>query len=108
MLGSAGVEAVQNNCYGNGHRCGHEHGRASRVPRDPLGSRAIAVPEKDTRGRRGAKSGKPTTQTAALHRHVACSACEVRILWVKAGKILPVDTGGKIRSFNLLRHLANG
>jgi polysaccharide biosynthesis protein PslH len=30
----------------------------------------------------------------------------VRILWVKAGKILPVDTGGKIRSFNLLRQLA--
>jgi glycosyltransferase involved in cell wall biosynthesis len=30
----------------------------------------------------------------------------VRILWVKAGKILPVDTGGKIRSFNLLKHLA--
>src|ERR1035441_627562 len=28
------------------------------------------------------------------------------ILWVKAGKILPVDTGGKIRSFNILRHLA--
>lgn len=30
----------------------------------------------------------------------------MRILWVKAGKILPVDTGGKIRSFNLLKHLA--
>lgn len=30
----------------------------------------------------------------------------MRILWVKAGKLLPVDTGGKIRSFNLLRHLA--
>jgi polysaccharide biosynthesis protein PslH len=30
----------------------------------------------------------------------------VRILWVKAGKLLPVDTGGKIRSFNILRHLA--
>jgi glycosyltransferase involved in cell wall biosynthesis len=30
----------------------------------------------------------------------------VRILWVKTGKLLPVDTGGKIRSFNLLRHLA--
>lgn len=29
----------------------------------------------------------------------------VRILWVKAGKLLPVDTGGKIRSFNLLREL---
>jgi glycosyltransferase involved in cell wall biosynthesis len=31
----------------------------------------------------------------------------LRILWVKAGKILPVDTGGKIRSYNILRHLAH-
>jgi sugar transferase (PEP-CTERM/EpsH1 system associated) len=30
----------------------------------------------------------------------------VRILWVKAGKLLPVDTGGKIRSYNILRALA--
>ena len=30
----------------------------------------------------------------------------MRILWVKGGKILPVDTGGKIRSYNILRHLA--
>lgn len=30
----------------------------------------------------------------------------MKILWVKAGKLLPVDSGGKIRSFNLLRHLA--
>jgi glycosyltransferase involved in cell wall biosynthesis len=30
----------------------------------------------------------------------------MRILWVKAGKLLPVDTGGKIRSFNILRQLA--
>jgi glycosyltransferase involved in cell wall biosynthesis len=30
----------------------------------------------------------------------------VRILWVKAGKLLPVDTGGKIRSYNILRLLA--
>jgi polysaccharide biosynthesis protein PslH len=30
----------------------------------------------------------------------------VRILWVKSGKMLPVDTGGKIRSFNILRQLA--
>lgn len=29
----------------------------------------------------------------------------VRILWVKAGRLLPVDTGGKIRSVNLLRQL---
>jgi glycosyltransferase involved in cell wall biosynthesis len=31
----------------------------------------------------------------------------VRILWVKAGKLLPADTGGKIRSYHLLKHLAN-
>jgi len=30
----------------------------------------------------------------------------VKVLWVKAGKLLPVDTGGKIRSYNLLRLLA--
>jgi len=30
----------------------------------------------------------------------------MRILWVKAGRILPVDTGGKIRSYNLARQLA--
>ena len=30
----------------------------------------------------------------------------MKILWAKAGKLLPVDTGGKIRSFNILRHLA--
>jgi polysaccharide biosynthesis protein PslH len=30
----------------------------------------------------------------------------MKILWVKAGKLLPVDSGGKIRSFNILRHLA--
>jgi glycosyltransferase involved in cell wall biosynthesis len=29
----------------------------------------------------------------------------LRILWVKAGKLLPVDTGGKIRSYNILRDL---
>lgn len=30
----------------------------------------------------------------------------MKILWVKAGKLWPVDSGGKIRSFNILRHLA--
>jgi glycosyltransferase involved in cell wall biosynthesis len=29
----------------------------------------------------------------------------LRVLWVKAGKLLPVDTGGKIRSYNILRFL---
>ena len=29
----------------------------------------------------------------------------MKILWVKAGKLLPVDAGGRIRSFNILRQL---
>src|SRR5579863_1165254 len=33
------------------------------------------------------------------------SADRMRVLWVKAGKLLPVDTGGKIRSYNILLHL---
>jgi len=36
------------------------------------------------------------------------SSARVKILWVKHGKLLPVDTGGKIRSFNLLRELDAG
>jgi polysaccharide biosynthesis protein PslH len=31
---------------------------------------------------------------------------EVKILWVKAGGLVPLDTGGKIRSFHILRELA--
>lgn len=30
----------------------------------------------------------------------------LKILWVKPGKLLPVDTGGKIRTYSILRHLA--
>ena len=30
----------------------------------------------------------------------------MRVLWVKAGKLLPVDTGGKIRSYHLAKALA--
>jgi glycosyltransferase involved in cell wall biosynthesis len=30
----------------------------------------------------------------------------MRILWVKAGALLPVDTGGKIRTYNILKGLA--
>jgi polysaccharide biosynthesis protein PslH len=30
----------------------------------------------------------------------------MRLLWVKGGKLLPVDTGGKIRSYNILKALA--
>ncbi len=32
----------------------------------------------------------------------------VKILWVKPGKLLPLDTGGKLRTYNLLRHLPAG
>ena len=32
---------------------------------------------------------------------------KMRILWVKAGKLLPLDTGGRIRSYNILKHLAS-
>lgn len=30
----------------------------------------------------------------------------MKILWVKAGKLLPLDTGGKLRTYNILRRLA--
>jgi len=30
----------------------------------------------------------------------------LNILWVKPGKLLPLDSGGKLRSYNILRHLA--
>jgi polysaccharide biosynthesis protein PslH len=30
----------------------------------------------------------------------------MKILWVKAGGLIPPDTGGKIRTYNILRHLA--
>jgi polysaccharide biosynthesis protein PslH len=29
----------------------------------------------------------------------------VKILWVKPGKLLPLDTGGKLRTYHILRHL---
>jgi len=37
---------------------------------------------------------------------ISLPRANLRILWVKAGKLLPVDSGGKIRSYNLLRHLS--
>ncbi len=30
----------------------------------------------------------------------------MKILWVKPGKLLPLDSGGKLRTYNILRHLA--
>jgi len=30
----------------------------------------------------------------------------VKILWVKPGKLLPPDSGGKLRTYNILRHLS--
>ena len=32
---------------------------------------------------------------------------EKRLLWVKTDPMLPLDKGGKIRSFNTLRHIAD-
>jgi glycosyltransferase involved in cell wall biosynthesis len=32
---------------------------------------------------------------------------KLRLLWVKAGRLLPVDTGGKLRSFHLARALSS-
>lgn len=32
----------------------------------------------------------------------------MKILWVKPGKLLPLDTGGKLRTYNILRKLAGG
>jgi glycosyltransferase involved in cell wall biosynthesis len=34
-------------------------------------------------------------------------AYPVKILWVKHGKLLPIDTGGRIRTYNILRHLVS-
>ena len=31
----------------------------------------------------------------------------MKILWVKPGKLLPLDTGGKLRTYNILRKLAD-
>ena len=31
---------------------------------------------------------------------------KLRVLWVKAGKLLPLNTGGKLRSYHILRHLS--
>lgn len=30
----------------------------------------------------------------------------MKILWVKPGKLLPLDSGGKLRTYNILRHLS--
>jgi glycosyltransferase involved in cell wall biosynthesis len=38
-------------------------------------------------------------------RPEGCLYICMKILWVKAGKLLPVDTGGTIRSYNILRRL---
>ena len=39
--------------------------------------------------------------------HFPCSGCpSVRILWLKSDLLLPLDKGGKLRTWNLLRHLA--
>jgi polysaccharide biosynthesis protein PslH len=37
---------------------------------------------------------------------VSAAFREMKILWVKAGGLVPPDTGGKIRSYNILREIA--
>lgn len=39
-------------------------------------------------------------------RGFAGKAANVKVLWVKPGKLLPLDTGGKLRTYNILRHLS--
>ncbi len=58
--------------------------------------------------RGGAPSGelKRLGHPNLSNREYGARISRVRVLWVKASKLLPVDTGGKIRSFNILRRLA--
>jgi polysaccharide biosynthesis protein PslH len=51
-------------------------------------------------------SGAMHEFAAALRARPKSPDSSLQILWVKAGKLLPVDTGGKIRSYNILRQLA--
>src|SRR5260370_28966074 len=50
------------------------------------------------------------TLSSCLERGLARGTKEpadsVRILWVKAGGLVPLDSGGRIRSYNILRQLA--
>jgi glycosyltransferase involved in cell wall biosynthesis len=45
--------------------------------------------------------------TQPTRAFVGSRAYPMKILWVKHGKLLPVDTGGNIRTYNILRHLAS-
>ena len=77
-------------------------------PRAPRACKTGSAPPFD-----GENSGRRPRQTrssaslivaiaAHLGWHRACSpkVPHMRVLWTKAGKLLPVDTGGKIRSYN--------
>ena len=44
--------------------------------------------------------------SSAAYRGICWSWIAMKILWVKAGGLVPPDTGGKIRSYNILRQLA--
>src|SRR5215469_3426893 len=40
------------------------------------------------------------------HTRESAGSKTMKILWVKPGKLLPLDTGGKLRTYNILRKLA--
>ena len=57
-------------------------------------------------GRRGSLAlsvPAPKTKNAEPKYHAGCL---VKIFWVKPGKLLPLDAGGKIRTYHILRHLS--
>ncbi|HEY4905595.1 MAG TPA: glycosyltransferase family 4 protein [Candidatus Sulfotelmatobacter sp.] len=39
-------------------------------------------------------------------RDIQIKKHSMKILWVKPGKLLPLDSGGKLRTYNILRHLS--
>jgi glycosyltransferase involved in cell wall biosynthesis len=39
-------------------------------------------------------------------RDIPIKKYSMKILWVKPGKLLPLDSGGKLRTYNILRHLS--
>jgi glycosyltransferase involved in cell wall biosynthesis len=45
--------------------------------------------------------------TRSTRAFVGSRGYPMKILWVKHGKLLPVDTGGNIRTYNILSHLAS-
>lgn len=42
----------------------------------------------------------------ACYEGIGCQRRSMKILWVKPGKLLPLNTGGKLRTYNILRQLS--